>query len=759
MKKRLTIIIVLYLLQSIAVGQSLVINEVMSDNTSSLADSDSDYSDWLELYNGGQTPINLGGYCLSDDANNLHKWDLPALEIPPYGHLLVFASGKDVVEPNAIHTNFRIAADGEALFLSISEQTVDQVPPVTLTANQVYQREQDGSDTWVKSNLPSPGTSNLQANALSFSHDQGFYDAKVELEIDQVWDHQIYYTLNGDIPTEQSQVMGDKLLIADRSSTPNVFSEIRTSHLWEAPDQLQHKATTLRCASYHQGVRTSPVYTRTYFVDPEMGSKYTMPVVSLVTEGDNLFDHQSGIYVQGVHYDPDDPDWSGNYYMSGREWEREIHIEYFSQSGDLRLSQDAGARIHGGKTRISPQKSLRLYAREEYGEKYFNYPIFPQKEVAQYKRLILRTTMAAWGKETIIKDAMTHQIASKLDLEYQDYQPVIVYLNGEYWGIHTLRDRIDERFLGYSSGIDKDSVEIKEWENPDYNNLLAFIEGNDLSIDTNYEKVIGEVDIENFIDYMITELFFSNYDWPANNIKVWRELPDGKWRWILYDLDGGYRRADYDMMAFATLNDPSITDWPNPPYSTFLFRHLLKSQLFRDQFIERYAELLNNDYSTAATLNHLTTMQAIYQPEIADHSLRWHFPEDESTWQDDIESELEDYLVDRPCFVRQNLIEFFDLSEFGFECDPLSLSDADDLLVSPNPSDGSLSLWNNSQDLATATLTVYNIQGQAIYTQDLVDYLKSQLISITLPPTPDGVYIVSLESQQFSSQQRVLVIR
>jgi len=292
-------------------------------------------------------------------------------------------------------------------------------------------------------------------------------------------------------------------------------------------DNLIDKANIIRFASFRNGQRTSKIYTKTYFIDKNIFSKYNMPVISLVSEEDNLFNYELGIYVPGTHYDPENPEWSGNYFKDGDEWERPVHIEYFENDGCLGFSQNAGIRIHGLKTRQAAQKSLKLYARNEYGDKYFNYPLLPQKSITEYKRFLLQTTMGSWRGNPIIGDVLAHEIVRDLNFEYQDYQAVVVYLNGEYWGIHTLRDRIDERYIAYTNNVDKDSVDIingnfwlvEAGSNEHYLKLADFIEVKDLSFESNYEYVKTQIDIYSFIDYQIAEMFFSNKDWPDNNQK------------------------------------------------------------------------------------------------------------------------------------------------------------------------------------------------------------------------------------------------
>jgi spore coat protein CotH len=671
-----------------------------------------------------------------------------------------------IAKTNSIHTlepsaNFTIGRR-EALFKSM--KAIDQTNAGILSDNESYCNIPGGDSGWIGEHLTTPIASNLSdTNQLIFSDQEGFYTNPFLLSIYSVLGDTIYYTLNGDIPTDSSIVFNGSLFISCVNAQPNTISEIPTSpeqnlisyKAWEPPSEIIDKATIIRCASYKKGIRTSKIYTKTYFVDNEIKNKYTLPVISLVTAEENLFNSDSGIFVPGVNYNITNPEWTGNYFMTGDNWERDIHIEYFEHNGTTGFSQDAGIRIHGGKTRQAAQKSLRLYAREECGTKYFNYKLFPQKEVYEYKRFILRTTMAAWGGQTIIKDALAQNIASSLNIDYQDFQPVIVFVNGEYWGIHTIRDRIDEKFIEYMHNIDEDSVEFNELGNVAYNNLIEFIEDNSLEFNSNYEYVKTQIDIDNYIDYTIAELFFANYDWPANNMKMWRKIPDGKWRWVFYDLDAGFGNPIYNMFKHATLNDPSVT-WPNSPSSTFLFRNLLKNDAFKAKLIHRYAEILNSVFDYEIITYKLDSIKAIYSPEIERHIGRWNYPDSFNKWEQDIENELLSFIEKRPCEVRKNIMTFFNLTSFGYECCTHQVFETNELILAPNPNSGNFFLLSNS-DIKNASITITGIDGHVVYKENNVDIMKNERKYMDLSDLSSNVYVLQILSNN-DYKRKTLVI-
>lgn len=366
-------------------GQDIVINELMTDNNTTIQDKDGDYSDWIEFYNRSSHTVSLLNHHLSDDIQEPDKWVFPDISIPPYGYLLVFASGKNRSDPYELHTSFKLSSDGEEVYLSNNAGgEIDHIVFEALAGDEVFERFPDGTDNWVKASTASPEGPNRKNNQLLISTPEAFHASPFFVSIASLQGDTVYYTLDGSIPRASSNILPDSLFLDYNDNRPNYYSDIPATpdqslisyKAWEAPDVMIDKAHILRYASYRGGSRTSKIYTQTFFIDKNSFSKYDLPIISLVSESENFFNFDSGIYVPGAHYNPDDPQWTGNYFQEGTDWERPVHIEYFETDGDPGFSQDAGIRIHGLKTRQAAQKSLRLYARNEYGDKYFNYQPF-----------------------------------------------------------------------------------------------------------------------------------------------------------------------------------------------------------------------------------------------------------------------------------------------------------------------------------------------------------------------------------------------
>jgi hypothetical protein len=747
-------------------GQDIIINEFMSDNETGIIDEDGEYGDWIELFNNSDNIVDLSTYSLSDDMDDLGKWVFPDVTLNSYGFLVVFASSKNRLG-NELHTNFKISSEGENIILSKNGIIIDQMFPISLDENISYGRLPDASFETYELYMPTPGNSNNSNDQLSFSYPCGFYDNPFYQKVESLTENEIRFTRDGSLPTSESTIFPDSLLLEDRSPMPNVLPEIPTTpplgndREWQAPSQTIDKAHVLRYASFHNGIRTSRVYSHSYFVNDDIFDKYDMPVISLVTEAGNFFDADTGIYVPGVFYEPNNSSITGNYIQRGIEWEREVHISYFEEGGNLGFSQNSGIRISGGYTRIFAQKSLRLYARDSYGEKYFNYPLFPQKTFDEYENFTLRTTMGA-RSSTVITDEVAHEVVRDMDMDFQDYRPVAVFLNGEYWGIHTIKDRLDEKYIEYKYGIDRDAVEIHNlWDNANYTSLITYLLANSLSDQGNYEYVESLLDIDNYLDYQISEMFLNNFDWPTNNVKGWRsEEYNVKWRWIFFDIDTGFGDVNYNMFEHC-INEDSEVVWPNPPVSTLLFRRLLENDGFKQRFIQRYAELLNDNFQTDIILQKLLNIKELYEAEIPNHIERWNFPESVVDWDESIYVNLIQFAKKRPCIIETQIKDFFNLDNFGFTCETIQpdTSTLSNISIYPNPSNGLISIRNESESFIFGDIIIYNSLGQQMFFKKELVIGPDSDESIDLSRLPNNIYFLKFHNEFSSETHKIEVAK
>lgn len=566
-----------------------------------------------------------------------------------------------------------------------------------------------------------------------FSHPGGFYEEDLLLELTtDVPGAIIYYTLDGSCPepdntggtvyhyknsypfdpgdpfgelierTCQTYLYKKPVPIKNRPSDSTSISRINptNSAVAPVPPGDVFSGTVVRAITYRDGSPVSPVVTKSYFAGKKVNERYNLPVVSVVTDERNLFDYQSGIYVAGKIFDEwreenpaellDRGLYPGNYSQRGADREKEVNLEYFDGNGSLILDQIAGVRIHGGVTRFEKAKSLRFYARSEYGSKLFNIQFFQSKDNDRFRHFILRNS----GNDinsTMFRDALLQSLVKSLGIDHQAYQPSILFVNGVFWGIYNIRDRIDRHYLQYEHGVDPDNIDllvdygsvyasVEEGSNDHYLSMVSFLKNNDIKTASAYDRVNSMMDIENYINYTTSQIYFGNTDWPGANIAYWRlrtdryepEAPyghDGRWRWILYDTDFGFGLYDifglgeqvylHNTLAFAT--ETGGDSWPNPDWSTFLLRTLLQNNKFRFDFINRFADHLNTIFLPEVVIAKIDVMQANIAPCMQEHIDRWGEPRSIEAWEKNVEA-MKVYARRRPEALRSHIAGHFGLS-------------------------------------------------------------------------------------------------
>lgn len=537
------------------------------------------------------------------------------------------------------------------------------------------------------------------------SHQGGFYEADFYLEITPMPETKVYYTLDSSVPDMTSSMYQDPLLIEEKwieatgdeiviqkgsfEGEPPIptypISMIRTgSQKWQSPSEDIFAGTVLKIVAIHDTLdRRSEVTTNTYFVHPDMHEKYTFPVMSISLDIMDLYDYESGIFVPGIHYDPTisesaHDNRTGNYFQTGDAWEKDAYVEYYDTSGIMLLSQEAGFRIHGGLSRKYPIKSYRLYARGHDEDDMFSYPFFEDKDISEFKRIILRGGGQTY-EYTLMGEALAQSILKPLTLDIQYAQPVILFINGEYFGIRNIRDRLDRYYISTHYNIDEDQITMLTGHGSlddgdlrggtHYQAMYQYAVTQDLSIEKHYDYIEKRMDIDNFIDYYISELYMANVDWPQNNILYWRKnvsykenVPyghDGRWRWIVYDLDasfgaswGGYYP---EKDTFERLTGDS---WKTGR----LFYALMENDLFRGKFIHRFHTLLETVFEEDHVLSQVNDMIDLYAPEMEEHIARYGYPSSYQNWLFYVDR-MRDFAEGRPNALRMQLKNYFNLGE------------------------------------------------------------------------------------------------
>lgn len=676
---------------------SVVINEFQASNGSTLADEDGDFPDWIELFNGGSDPVALGGWTLSDDPADPGRWTFPPRTIGPGGFLLVFASGKDRAPAiGPLHADFAISSEGEPLILSNAQgEVVDHLPPAPVPRDVSYGRSPDGSGTLAYFVSPTPGAPNGEGlprllPAIEASHASGWHADPFGFTaaIDAVG-AVIRYTLDGSVPTDSSPVLDGPLWIADRSPDPNGISMIPTNNGfpgnplaeaimgWRPPEGLVAKATVVRMAAFADDAVPSPVATRSFWVGEDFEGRYAPAVISIATDPDGLFSHEAGIYVPGANYDPNapDPTQTGNPFERGDEWERAAHIEFLEPGFAPGFAMDAGIRIHGGATRRFPLKSLRVYFRSGYGEDTLHYPLFPtDPDATGFRRLILRNQGNDSGFEpylfrddaTLMRDPLLQRLAEPLGLDVQNSRPAIVFINGEYWGTHHIRQRFDRHFLAARHGVDPDNIdlltrnaEVVEGDAEEFIQMSRDARDWPVEDPAVFQHFADRIDLENLADYFAIQVYSGNRDWPPNNMDFWRVAdPPGKWRWMLYDAE---------WMAFGHLGPSTASRNDLSPAidavnrTSLMFKGLLRNRGFRDLFLNRAADQLNTILLPARVQAAIDGMAAELRPGMEEHIRRWGRPGSAAQWELNLGT-LRAFALQRPAWLRQHYIQRFGLA-------------------------------------------------------------------------------------------------
>lgn len=727
--------------------KSLVINEVLADNNGGLSDEDGEYTDWIEIYNYGEEEINLKGYGITTDLEEPFYWTFPDINISPKSFIIVRASGKDRKDNlKFLHTNFKINKKGENIYLThISGEIIDSLEVPESDENISFGRKPDGTNNYAILSKTTPGSSN-KVNIIKeviaeqrlespiFSHEGGYYSDTINLELYTEDDSlDIYYTLDGSEPTLKSNLYKGSIKIESREGEKNNLAQIKTSEIYSSlkwktitTDEV-FKGTVVRAKTYKDGVFSDETVTNTYFINPE----YTLPIVSLVTDEDNLFGYENGIYVPGQIYDTwkrnnkeifqdENGTIPSNYNQKGKEWEREAHIEVFETNGKRVVDQNVGIRISGEYSRNYTCKSLKIYAREEYDDKgQIEYNLFKNLQKNEdsneyidiFKRIKLRNSGSDFNY-TLFKDALVHSILEDTSITTQAYRPSVLFINGEYWGIHNIRENLDEYYVESHYGVDKNNVIIIEPDDADsiyvnvgqendiesYDNIIKFVQENDMSIQENYEYIKTKIDIDNFIQYIVAQTYINNIDWPQNNVKVWRSrnrvldlnegnYEDGKWRWMLFDTDRSFDNYESIRLEYILNPNISLEDMPESiigeydkdiEWSFILIQNLFKNEEFRTEFVDTFNYYLDTIFTSENVVEQINEMAQILEPEIEEHFNRWGMnptkiyqlvskligKENEEVtdwkayWKNEVDKLIE-FAENRPKYIRQYLEENF----------------------------------------------------------------------------------------------------
>ena len=545
-----------------------------------------------------------------------------------------------------------------------------------------------------------------------FSRVSGFYPDNFKLKLSSEENTKIYYTLDSSDPktSPTSKEFQDYILIYDRSSEPNIFSSygedddspisISRGHRYKGVQYLVDKAMIVRAVSKNEKGEFSQVISKTYFITNEDLYKYEdTTVISLVTDPENLFSPDFGIYVTGTmyqewknsdEYDPQqklwDKDSKCNFFMKGSDWEREAFFTIFDK-GEIILQQNVGIRIKGGATRNYPAKSFNIYARKKYGKSTIETDILKDNYdingnlITSYKGLTIRSIY----DDSRIRDIIGRDIFySRKGLTSTNMKFSVLFLNGEYWGLYILEERLSDDFIEKNYLIPSDNVvlakdnEIEDGPEEEYTKFREFCieySNKDLTNEKIYDEIKNYIDINSLIELFATGIYIGNNDWPGKNDGEWRnigeklegnEYSDGKWRFMIYDLD-------YSMNSYSVSTDSfkHAESRINRAEINSLFLSLLKNNTdFQNRFVNIYCDYVNEVYNPQKVKKILKKYKDNYIELIPNTLLRWgrsnfdskleSFANCKSRYLKDIDS-IANFYENRPNYTLKHMKDFIGL--------------------------------------------------------------------------------------------------
>jgi len=642
------------------IGQSLlaqvVINEYSAANYSDYTDNYGDYEDWFELFNSGDSPQELSGYFLSDKPNNLTKFQISnSLQLNVNSHIRIFASGRDEEIGSDIHTNFKIhqTKGNEWIILTAPDgiSIIDSIKVKPCLTNHSRGRITDGSTNWGVFTNPSPFSQNndgLESYAAKPQFDlaPGFYPAAISVELSNTEPNSsTYYTTDGSYPTSGSILYNSAINI----NTSSIIKAITISN-----------TNTIHESFLEYG---------TFFIN----DTYTIPVLSVSgNEVDNLIEDG---------------------------WQIEPHgtFEYYKENGDLADKARGEFNEHGNDSWAYDQRGFDYITRDQFG---YNYAIkdelFRTKDRDKYQRLIIKAAandnypFSYGGSGAHIRDSYVQSLSQIADLRMDErsFEPCILFLNGEYWGLYEIREKVDDiDFTEYY--YDQDSVGfLKTWGGTwvdvlsngqteasvedNWDDVRDFITNNDMSIEANYDYAKSVFNTGSLIDYFILNTYVVNADWLNWNTAWWHGLnEDGdkkKWRYTLWDMDNTF---DHGTNYTGVPNQNPNAD-PCDPESVGnlggqghipIWNALLSNDEFFADYINRWTDLSNSYFSCDFLIGHLDSLINIIEPEMPAQINKWGG--NYTIWENNVQ-DMRDFISTRCEMINGGILDCYE-DEYGIE--------------------------------------------------------------------------------------------
>jgi len=638
--------IILFIPKGDFLSADIVINEVCCHNETVIYSEVGKYVDYVELYNKSEATINLADYRFSDGVT---EYDIPSVDVEPGTYEVIF------LDPEI--TTLQLG-DNDVIYLCDRYgNSIDGVSIPVVEKDKVYAKNAITS-VWENNSMPTPGKVNqyeieedkrLVGNEFipQLSAESGFYEQEFLLTISAPEGYDIFYTIDGTEPSVESVRYTDPILLKDASDNQNVYSVIEKSYTWDEkgdmPDHFVDKCNIVRAVTVSKDGYVSDEAMGSYFIgfQNKMGYDKTY-TLSLVTNPENLFSDEYGIFVGGklLENNPMEDESRpyraiANYSGTGKGWHRESYVELFDPSGERLYSQAVEIGIHGNYTKAYPQKALNLFA--ETPDNPSGY-LFEGFFGGKNRSLMLRPGGATDSRETQFRDVLNHKLIEKTKATVLQAVPCQVFIDGEYWGLYNLQERIDQGLITKKYSVEEEDVIVmkiggvvtgtEEYFDL-YNDFTVWVAHHNMAKAENYQKVMEMMDIQSYIDYYCFHIYVAACDQLSNNVSIWRsksvsdkEYNDGRWRWIIYDTDDSlgvlekYTRYDIDSFTAGHMDATPMTD----P----VFTSLLRNDDFKDRFVQNFYRMENEIFDPVYVNEVIDELVNEYMDAaIASHK-RWH---------------------------------------------------------------------------------------------------------------------------------------
>jgi CotH kinase protein/Lamin Tail Domain/Chitobiase/beta-hexosaminidase C-terminal domain len=748
--KCLHIITALILLLAQQTAAQVVINEVCYDNEAASTPW-LPQCDWIEIYNPNDHSVLLLNWTLSDDSDDLDKFHFPDTIIAPLGRLLVLCTDENYIGL-FLNSTFKMGNNEDPLFMRNASGTlIDALPPEYTPRRGSLARCPDGADNWQAVENPTPQAPNDTesiifadpSNQILISHASGAYTQAFQLTATAPSpDWILRYTTDGDQPKSTSPIFPTSLSIQAESKFFDGIAYFETSDSWRAPEAGVAKHHVVRLRPYKDGIPVGPESYRTFLIHPSIQAKYPTHIASLILPNEYLVDPEIGIYVPGSSE-------HGNFAYKGDTWERKAHFTLLSNDPELRYDADIQIRIHGRSSRNAPQKNLRLYPNDQFEDQSIHLPgLRPNGDNSDYQNLILRAPEPLFST-TLFTNQHAQHIIQNLNIDSPFNQSCVLFINGVYWGVHHLEERMDKSFIEQHYGLAEDQIDLIDWDGSAtimegdliaFDELMQFLQNNSLVEAQNYARVEELVDVDSFIDYICAQVFLANEDFAVNNVRLWRERsPNGQWRFLFFDADATMRQHWQNRLEHL-LNPSHGSD---PVYE--IFHALSQNTQFLNQFFSRFIYHLNTTFTPENLIEIWQKYVASYRPLVAEHVRRWHRPESMAEWENAVE-QIKQFALQRPSLMTDQLNQKFKI--------PFTLY--------PNPCDASATLLFHAP-LTTSSnevssffkITLRNSLGQPLQVPIIYNNERALLDTNHLNA---GTYLLEIQLPMMTYTHRMIVL-